>query len=149
MSHSIKSIQDRIQNYQAYEVRKISTFKWKDNRHWYQKDIDVKIIWDFKAAIKQMLQEATANTLGKNVKIESLSQETQSIKRSQKVILELKNAIVSELEHRLIEIIQPKKRGGWVEEWTKYQEELWEIYKSMTTSLIFVSSKVPEGQQKL
>lgn len=63
-----------------------------------------------------MLQEATANTLGKNVKIESLSQETQSIKRSQKVILELKNAIVSELEHRLIEIIQPKKKGGWVEE---------------------------------
>lgn len=63
-----------------------------------------------------MLQEATANTLGKNVKIESLSQETQSIKRSQKVILELENAIVSELEHRLIEIIQPKKKGGWVEE---------------------------------
>lgn len=60
-----------------------------------------------------MLQEATVNTLGKNVKIESLSKETQTIKRSQTVILEFKNAIVSELEHRLIEIIQPnKKRGG-------------------------------------
>lgn len=60
-----------------------------------------------------MLQEATVNTLGKNVKIESLSKETQTIKRSQTVILEFKNAIVSELEHRLIEIIQPnKKRRG-------------------------------------
>lgn len=54
--------------------------------------------------------------------------------------------ILSELEHRSVEIIQSKKQK---EKKSEVMNRTLGIYETMTTDLTFMSTRVPEGQQKV